>query len=130
MLLGQANNKVAYFQCLNVLNISLNSKSDARGIFNIFAPLLSRNSTELFGCQFWKQVLDNTKVQREILLIFKEVGKTKINSFYQDFQQERNNQQEKVLETITEILPSTFSNATTTKMAEKYNETNCQQIKW
>ena len=61
MLLGEANNKVAYFRRLNILNVSSNSKSDAKGILNTNAPLLSKNSTELFGRQFRKQVLDNTK---------------------------------------------------------------------
>ena len=86
MLLGQANNKVPYFQCLNILNVSLNPKSDAIGIFNTFAPLLSTNSTETFGCQFQKQVLENSKVHTEILVMFKQVGKTKKKPFSQDFQ--------------------------------------------
>ena len=34
-LLGQSNNKVAYFRHLNISNLLLNSKSDAKGIFNI-----------------------------------------------------------------------------------------------
>ena len=67
MLLGQVNNKVAYFRRLNILNVSLNSKSDAKGILNIYAPLLSTNRSELFGRQFRKQVLDNTKVQKQTL---------------------------------------------------------------
>ena len=67
MLLGQVNNKVAYFRRLNILNVSLNSKSDAKGISNIYAPLLSTNRSELFGRQFRKQVLDNTKVQKQTL---------------------------------------------------------------
>lgn len=49
MLLGQANNRVAYFWRLNISSISLNSK------------LLSTNITEPFGRQFPKQVIDNTK---------------------------------------------------------------------
>ena len=40
MLLGQANNKVAYFRRLNILNVSLNSKSDTKGILNTYASLL------------------------------------------------------------------------------------------
>ena len=40
MLLGQAKNKVAYFRRLNVLNVPLNSKSDANGILNTSTPLL------------------------------------------------------------------------------------------
>ena len=67
MLLGQVNNKVAYFRRLNILNVSLNSKSDTKGILNIYAPLLSTNRSELFGRQFRKQVLDNTKAQKETL---------------------------------------------------------------
>ena len=126
MLLGQANNKVPYFQCLNILNVSLNPKSDAIGIFNTFAP--STNSTETFGFQFQKQVLENTKVHREILEMIKQVGKTKKKPFSQDFQQESNNQQWKGLEATTDILPSIFSNATTTKMAEKYSKPNRKQI--
>ena len=54
ILLGQANNKVAYFRRLDILNVSLNSKSDAKGILNIHAALLPTNSTELFGHQFRK----------------------------------------------------------------------------
>ena len=74
MLLGQANDKVAYFGRLNILNVSLNSKSDAKVILNAYAPLLSTNNTELFGRQFRKQVLDNTKAQKETLEMFREVG--------------------------------------------------------
>ena len=81
MLLGQANNKVAYFRRLNILNVSLNSKSDVKGILNTYAPLLSTNSSELFGRQFRKQVLDNTKAQKETLEMFREVGKTKKKPF-------------------------------------------------
>ena len=77
MLLGQVNNKVACFRRLNILNVSLNSKSDAKGILNTYAPLLSTNSTELSGRQYRKQVLDNTKAQKESLEMFREVGKTK-----------------------------------------------------
>ena len=76
MLLGQANNKVAYFRRLNILNVSLNLKSDAKGILNNYAPLLLTNSTGLFGRQFRKQVLDNTKAQKETLEMFREVSKT------------------------------------------------------
>ena len=32
ILLGQENNKVAYFRRLDVLNVSLNSRSDAKAI--------------------------------------------------------------------------------------------------
>ena len=52
MLLDQANNKVAYFRRLSILNVLLNSKSDAKGILNAYAPLLSTKSIELFVCQF------------------------------------------------------------------------------
>ena len=85
MLLGEANNKVAYFRRLNMLNVSLNSKSDTKGILNTYAPLLSTNSTKLFGRQFRKQVLDNTKSQKETLGIFREVGKTKKTPFSTGF---------------------------------------------
>ena len=43
MLPHQANNKVAYVWCLNILNVLLNSKSDAKDILNAYAPLSSRN---------------------------------------------------------------------------------------
>ena len=76
MLLGQVNNKVAYFRRLNILNVLFNSKSDAKGILNACFPLLSTNSIALFGCQFRKQVIDNTKAQKETLEMFIEVGKT------------------------------------------------------
>ena len=78
MLLGQAKNKVA---CLNVLNVPLNSKSDANGILNTYTPLLSTNSIELFGRQFRKKVVDNTKAQKETLEMFREVSKTKKKPF-------------------------------------------------
>ena len=81
MLLGQANNKLAYFRHLNILNVSLNSKSDPKGILNTYSPLLSKNTTELFGHQLWKQVLDSTKAQKETLEMFREVGKTKKKPF-------------------------------------------------
>ena len=55
MLLGEANNKVAYVRCLNVLIVSLNLKSDAIGLLNTYAPLLLKDSTELLGTQFQKQ---------------------------------------------------------------------------
>ena len=51
MLLGQANSKVAYFWCLNILNVSSNSISDTKGILNTYVPLLLTNSIELFGSQ-------------------------------------------------------------------------------
>ena len=85
MLLGQANNKVAYFRRLNMLNVSLNSKSDAKAILNTYAPLLLKNNTELFGRQFRKQVLDNTKAHKETLEMFREVGKTKKKLFSAGF---------------------------------------------
>ena len=85
MLLGQANNKIAYFRRLNILNVSLNSKSDTKGILNTYAPQLSTNSKELFGRQFRKQVLANTKAQTETLERFKEVGKTKKKPFSSGF---------------------------------------------
>ena len=37
MQLSQANNKVSYFRRLNILNVSLNSKSDAKGVLNTYA---------------------------------------------------------------------------------------------
>ena len=85
MLLGQTNNKVAYFRPLNILNMSLNSKSDAKGILGTYAPLLSTNSTKLFGRQFQKQVLDNAKAQKETLEMFRKVGKTKKKPFSAGF---------------------------------------------
>ena len=85
MLLGQANNKVAYFRRLNILNVSLNSKSDAKGILYNYGPLLSTNSSELFGRQFRKQVLDNTKAQKETLKMLREVDKTKKKPFSASF---------------------------------------------
>ena len=85
MLLGQAKNKVVCFRRLNVLNVPLNSKSDANGILNTYTPLLSTNSTELFGRQFWKQVIDNTKAQKKTLEMFREVGKTKKKPFLAGF---------------------------------------------
>ena len=69
----------------------LNSKSDAKDIFNTYATLLSTNSTELFGCQFRKQVLDKIKAQEEILEMLREVGKTKKRPIYAVFS-ERNKQ--------------------------------------
>ena len=65
--------------------MSLNSKSDAKGILNTYAPLLSTNSTELFGHQFQKLVLDNTKTQIETLEMYREVGKTKRKPFSTGF---------------------------------------------
>ena len=99
MLLGQVNNKIVYFRCLNILNMSLNSKSEAKGIVNTYVPLLSTNSTELFGRQFRKQ--DNAKALKETLEMFREVAKTKRNPFQQGFQRETNNHQGEVLETTT-----------------------------
>ena len=63
MLLGQANIKVAYFRRLNILHVSLNY------------------STENFGHQCQKQVLDNTKAQKEALEMVREAGKTKKKPF-------------------------------------------------
>ena len=63
ILPSQANNKVAYFWGLNTWNVSLNSKPEAKCRLNIYTPLLSTKSTELFDCQFWKQGLDNNKAQ-------------------------------------------------------------------
>ena len=39
MFPDQTNNRVTYFRHLNVLNVSLNSKSDAKVILNIYVPL-------------------------------------------------------------------------------------------
>ena len=83
--------------------MSLNSKSDAKGILNTYVPLLSTKSAELFGRQFRKQVLD-TKAQKETLETFREVGKTKKKPFWQGFQRETNNHQGEALETTTEFL--------------------------
>ena len=85
MLLGQARNKVACFRRLNVLNVPLNSKSDANSILNTYTPLLSTNSTELFGGQFRKQVVDNTKAQKETLEMFRGLVRLKRNPFWQGF---------------------------------------------
>ena len=128
MLLGQANNKVACFRRLNILNVSLNSKSDTKGILNTYAPLLSTNSTELSGRQYRKQVLDNTKAQKESLEMFREVGKTKKKPLSAGFPA-RNKQLlkgNKCWKPQQNCPPSTFSNAATTKMAEKYNKPNHQ----
>ena len=103
MLLGQANNKVAYFRRLNILNVSLNSKSDAKGILNTYASLLSTNSTELFGRQFRKLTLDNTKAQKETLEIFREVGKTKKKPFSERFPARNKQYQREVPKTTTEF---------------------------
>ena len=81
MLLGQVNNKAVNCRHLNILNVSLNSKSDAKGALNSHTPLLSTNSTEIFGRQFWKQVLDNIKAQKETLEMIREVGKTQKKPF-------------------------------------------------
>ena len=62
MLLGHANNKVAYFRRLNELNVSLNSKSNAKGNIKYLCPTVI---DKLFGRQFWKQVLDNTKPRKK-----------------------------------------------------------------
>ena len=61
--------------------MSLNSKSDAKGILNTYDPLLLTNRTELIGCQYRKQVLDKTKAQKETLEMFREVGRTKKKPF-------------------------------------------------
>ena len=90
MQLSQANNKVSYFRRLNILNVSLNSKSDAKGVLNTYAPLLSTNSAALFGCQFWKEVLDNTKSQKETLEMFRGAGKTKKKPFSAEFSARNN----------------------------------------
>ena len=126
MLLGQANNKVPYFQCLNILNVSLNPKSDAISIFNTFAPLLSTHSTETFGYQFQKQVLDNTKVQREILVMFKQVGKNKKKPFSQDFQQETNNQQWKRAGSHKRYPPINIFERNNNKDGRKIQQSNRQ----
>ena len=59
------------------------------------------NSTELLGRQFRKQVLDNTKVQRE--------------AFCEGFQRETSNHQGEVLETTTEIRKSKIGNGGNTE---------------
>ena len=71
--------------------MSLNSKSDAKGILNIYTPELSTNYTELFDHQFRNQVLDNTKTQKETLEMIKETGKAKKKPFASRFP-ERNKQ--------------------------------------
>ena len=52
MLLVQVNDKAAYFRRLKILNVSLNSKSDAKYIWNTYALLFLTNNTELFDHQF------------------------------------------------------------------------------
>ena len=42
MLLGQANNKIAYFRLLNILNVSLNSKYDAKGILKVCPSVIDK----------------------------------------------------------------------------------------
>ena len=105
------------------------SKSDAKGILNIYAPLLSTNSTDLFVRQLWKQVLDNTKAEKETLEMFKEVGKTKRNPFFRVSSEKQTIIKGKCWKLQQKSPPSTFLNATGTKMTEKYERSNRQQIK-
>ena len=58
MLVGQA----AYFRHLNILNVSLNSKSDTKDMSNTYAPLLS---TKQYGT-FWLPI---PEAQKETLKI-------------------------------------------------------------
>ena len=67
----------------------------------MLSKLLSANSIELFGRQFRKQVLDNTKAQKEI--------------FCGGFQRETSNHQGQVLETTTEITKSKIGNGGNTE---------------
>ena len=106
------------------MNGSLNSKTGTKGILNTYAPLLSTNSTELFDCQFWKQVLDNAKDQKETLDMFWEVGKTKKNPFRQGFERETNNHQGKVLQTTTE-----FASIAIFERSNNKDRTEIQQAK-
>lgn len=86
MLLGQANNKVVYFRRLNILNLSLHSKSDAKGMLKTYANLLSKSSdSELFGKDFRKEVMDSNKAQKQTLEMFKDVGKPKKKPFSNGF---------------------------------------------
>ena len=84
-MLGQANGKFVSFWRLNILSVSLNSKSDAKVILNIYTPELSTNCTELFDNQFRNQVLDNTKTQKETLEMIKKTGKAKKKPFASRF---------------------------------------------
>ena len=68
-------------------------------------------------------MIDNTKAQSETLEMSKRLEKLKETLFVRA-SCEKHNDQGKVLETTTEILPSTLFNAATTKMAEKYNKPN------
>ena len=83
--------------------MSLNSKSDTKGILNTYAPQLSTNSKELLGRKFRKQVLANTKAQKETLECSKRLVKLKRKPFRQSFQRKTNNHQGEVLQTTTEI---------------------------
>ena len=84
-MLGQANGKFVSVWRLNILSVSLNSKSDAKDILNIYTPELSTNCTELFDNQFRNQVLDNTKTQKETLEMIKKTGKAKKKPFASRF---------------------------------------------
>ena len=84
-LLGQTNNKAAYFQRLNILNIILNSKYHAKAIINAYALLLSITRTERFRRPFRKQVLDNSKTQKEMFEISEGVNKSKKKPFSTGF---------------------------------------------
>ena len=74
--------------------MSLNSKSDAKVILNIYTPELSTNCTELFDNQFRNQVLDNTKTQKETLEMIKKTGKAKKKPYASRFP-EKNKQSPK-----------------------------------
>lgn len=65
MLLGQTNNKVGYFGCLNILNMSLTPKPEDKSILNTYALLLSTNIKEIFGSKLankWQIAPDPQKV--------------------------------------------------------------------
>ena len=75
MLLGQNNNKVAYFWHLlfDVLNMVLYLKSDGEIISDTLASLLLKNLFIIIAAYI--------KHQKEILGKFKENGRTKKNFF-------------------------------------------------
>ena len=129
-LLGQTNNKAAYFQRLNILNIILNSKYHAKAIINAYALLLSITRTERFRRPFRKQVLDNTKTQKEMFEISEGVNKSKKKPFSTGFPARHKQSPWESAGNHNKKFPMlVFSNATITKTAEKYIKSNCQQFK-
>ena len=66
-------------------------------------------------------MLYNTKAQKEALKMFREVGKTKKNRFWQGFWKKQTITNGKCWKSPQNSPPSTSSSTTTTKMTEKYN---------